>query len=609
MKRLLVNLSLSLVVSVAFLAGLEGLARLLEEPRAEREVAGYLWDWDVKMPGGFYVMKSEAVGWPPNQEFNGDGLRDRTRPHEKTDGLWRVAVLGDSVTLGDGILPRQAYPQQLEGRLRAEGQRIEVMNVALWGWSTRQQRTAWQKIVRAYHPDQVILAVCLNDIVELHNNLARPPRWLTRLHEGSALVRWLVGAEGREIEDVERLFETPDAPQVREAMERFFEEVRALRREVEADGAVFTAVVFPFRFQLEDDAPEPAAQERIDAFCEAEEIPCLDLLETLRRAGLSSFSDYDHLSPAGSVLTAETILTSGLLPDGYSNPAALEEHFRDRGEPGAPQILRWLEDKESLPGPAGVHALARTLGDGDLSQRLAAAWALETLGPEAERATGSLVEALRGDAAPGVRAAAARALRALGKRRRTGASSLFEALDDPSEAVRHAAAEALAELKLTPEDIPMLEPALRSDDVYVRAFAAWRLGNFREEARDAVPALAAALERPRTYAVVSAALARVGSAATEAVPALVADLQSDDAGRRWRAARTLGRIGPGAAAAVPDLATALEDPNEGVRFRAARALGRIGPEARPAAAALQRATGDPDAGVRREAEGALRRLQ
>jgi HEAT repeat protein len=171
--------------------------------------------------------------------------------------------------------------------------------------------------------------------------------------------------------------------------------------------------------------------------------------------------------------------------------------------------------------------------------------------------------------------------------------------------VRHAAAQALSALKLTAEDIPGLERALQSDDVYVRAFAAWRLGNFRAEASEAAPALAAALERPKTHVAVSAALARVGPAATEAVPALVAELSSDDSGRRWRAARTLGRIGPGAMAAVPNLVEALDDPNEGVRFRAARALGQIGPEARSAAAALQQATGDPDAGVRREARKAL----
>ena len=130
MKRgLLVNLSLSLVVSLVFMAAFEGLARFVEKAKPappEREVADYIWNWDAKMPGGFYVMRSEAVGWPPYQEFNGDGLRDRTRAHEKAPGFWRVAVLGDSVTLGADLKAYEAYPQLLEARLQAEGRRMEV---------------------------------------------------------------------------------------------------------------------------------------------------------------------------------------------------------------------------------------------------------------------------------------------------------------------------------------------------------------------------------------------------------------------------------------------------------------------------------------------------
>ncbi len=608
MKRFAVNVSLSLVVSVAFLAAIEGLARLVETPRpARREVAGYIWDWDDKMPGGFYVMHSEAVGWPPWQEFNGDGMRDRTRSKEKPDAVWRAAVLGDSVTLAADLKPHDAYPRILEARLHAAGERIEVMSVALWGWSTRQERIAWQRIARAYHPDQAILAVCLNDIPELHNNLTRPARWLVWLHERSALVRLLVDAEGREIEDVERLFESPEAPRVGEALDRFFEEVRALRTEVEADGATFAMIVFPFRFQVAEGAPDPLVQERIGSFCRTEEIPCLDLLPTFLRAGPSSFLDYDHLSGAGSALAADSILASGLLPDGYSNPAALQEHF-ERGDSTAAEIRTWLEAREEPLSENGVRALAEALETGDEPVRLAAAWALEMIGPGASGAAEGLVHSLRGDVSPGVRVAAARALGELRAGGPPAVPALFEALDDPSEAVRHAAAHALHRQKLTPGDVPGLVAALQSDDVYVRGFAAWRLGNFREEAREAVPALAAVLEQPDTHVVVSAALARIGPAATEAIPALVSALSSPEGGRRWRAARTLGRIGPGAADAVPALVTALGDPNEGVRLRAAQALGRIGPDARSAAAALQRATGDADAGVRRAAEEALSRL-
>ena len=374
-------------------------------------MAEYIWDWSEKMPGQFYTMKTEAVGWPPWEEFNREGLRDRTRPEEKPEGFWRVAVLGDSVTLGAEIRPYEAFPQVMEARLLAAGRRIEVMNIALWGWSTRQERIAWERIARRYHPDQAVLAVCLNDIPELQNNLTRPPAWLAGLHERSALVRRLVNAGAREIESVERLFDAADTPAVREALQRFLEEVGALRREVEKDGASFVMVVFPFRFQVEAGAPPPVVQERIAEYCRTEKLRCLDLLPTLARVGPSAFVDYDHLSPSGASLVADTILASGLLPEGYSDPDTL------RGR------------------PAGESSL----GDADAEVRAAAAWAL---GREGEAAVPLLSERLARDTSPRVRAAAARALGAIGAKARGAVPALAAALEDPSETVRYEAAQA-----------------------------------------------------------------------------------------------------------------------------------------------------------------------
>jgi HEAT repeat protein/lysophospholipase L1-like esterase len=609
-RGLVANLGLSLAVAAVFLAALEGSARLLEKRQPpEREIADYIWDWDDKMPGGFYVMRSEAAGWPPWEAFNREGLRDRTRSREKPEGVWRVAVLGDSVTLGAAIRPNEAYPQVLESRLRAAGRRIEVMNVALWGWSTRQERIAWQRIARGYHPDQAILAVCLNDIPELQNNLVRPPRWLTRLHERSAVVRLLVRARSREIDSVERLFEEADSPRVREALGRFFDEVRAVRHEVEADGATLALIVFPFRVQVEPAAPSPVVQERIAGFCRSEGLRCLDMLPPIQRLGPSAFLDYDHLSPSGASLTADTLVASGLLPDGYSDPKVLRESFDGRQDAGARAVLTWLDAPEHGMPAGGVAALVRALGPARPSEvRMAAAWALESLGTGAAPALPSLARTLRDDPSSGVRVAAARALGAQGAVARETLPILFDALGDGSEAVRHAAAQALARLGPGAGDVSRLGVALESADGYVAAFAAWSLGNLGAPARTAVPGLVRALDRDDIAVVVARALARLGPAAAEAVPSLVATLAKADPGRRWRAARALGRIGPVAEEAVPALTAALADPHEGVRRHAARALGRIGAKARPAAAALQHATGDPDAGVRLEARQALDRL-
>jgi HEAT repeat protein/lysophospholipase L1-like esterase len=606
-RGLLVNLALSLGASALFLALLEGGARVFEKRRPPRpQVADYIWDWDDKMPGGFYVMKFDGVGWPPWEEYNGDGLRDRTRTREKPEGFTRIAFLGDSVTLGAELQPREAFPQLLEARFAAEGRRGEAMNVALWGWSTRQQRIAWQRIARHYAPDQAIVAVCLNDIPELHNNLARPPRFLLRLHERSALVRLLVNAEGREIDSVERLFSDTDAPRVREALARFLEELRALRREVEADGASFALVVFPFRFQVEPGAPSPVVQQRLADFCRAEGIRCLDLLPTLARSGSGAFIDYDHLSAHGAQLVADTLRASGLLAEAVSDPVTLSGALVRGGGPGAKDAARWLERGHGVPEPGAIGAIAGVLKEGGRSERQAAAWALGEAGPAARSLAPALARRLREDGAAGVRASCARALAGIGSR--GGMAALFAALDDPSEAVRAAAAQALARIGPTPEDVAPLADALTSRDRYVAAFAAWSLGNLGALAEPAVDALVRALARDETDAVVAGALARIGPAAKAAVPELVRALASDDHGRRWRAARTLGRIGPAAEPAVAALTAALADPSAVVRAQAARALGRIGPAGKSAAAALQRATGDREPWVRDEARQALDRL-
>lgn len=586
MKRLLGNLALSLAVSALMLAGLEGGARLVERsrPRPVRPaVAEYIWDWDDMMPGGFYVMKSDAAGWPPWEEFNRDGLRDRARPREKPDLVKRVAILGDSVTLGDGLRSGEAYPQVLEARMREEGRPVEVMNVALWGWSTRQERIAWQRIARGYRPDAAILAVCLNDIPELHNNLQRPPRWLLALHARFALARLVVDAEGREIDSVERLFTEADSARVERAMAGFFEEVRALRREVEADGARFAVIVFPFRFQVEAGAPAPIVQERVAAFCRDEGLRCLDLLPALASHGESAFSDYDHLSPSGARATAAAVWDAGLLPE---------------TEPAAAVLAR----ADGVP-------LERLLAAPEPSARWAAAWSAGRGGSSGAALRGALAAALRTDPSASVRAEAAVALGAMGDGARAAMPALFDALADPSEAVRHAAARALAALGPAALDQPRLVAALDSPDDFVSAFAAWSLGNMGPAAREAVPALVKALSREETNAVVAGALARLGPAAAEAVPALVEALRSEDADRRFRAARTLGRIGPPAGAATAALAAVLRDPSVEVRQHAARALGRIGPGARSAAAELQRATGDRDESVRQEARQALERVR
>lgn len=648
-RRLLANLTLSLVSLGLFVALIEGGARWVESrqppppPRAE-----YIWDWEEQWEDDFYTLASDEAGWPPGAEINGDGFRDRTHPVEKTAGGPRVALLGDSVTFGHGLEPGEAFPQVLQSLYDGEGAPVEVMSFALPGFSTRQQRYAYERVARRYRPDRVLVAVCLNDIPEVKNNLTRPAAWLRALHAWSAVVRLLVNAPAREINSVEELFRRPDDPRVREGFELFFRELGLLRDVVRADGGELGLAVFPFRFQLAAGAPPPLAQRAILDWCEREKLPCLDMLPALAPLGEAAFLDYDHLSAEGARLTAQVLRGSAVLPAVAGARESLEPWLADRGAAGA-RAAAWLAAPAEKADPVVVALLLEGLQAREPERRAAAAWALgraaaatkatapaasepaaRTVGNAAgsagvggaeARTVPDLLRLLRDDPSDLVRVAAARALgeHGPGAAAAPGAKAaathavpaLIEALRAPREPLRFAAADALHRIGVGPGEADALAAELKSRDRYVRAFASWSLGQMGAAAGPtAAAALAEDLRQGGGAGRAGAArsLARMGPAAAGAVPALLAELKEPDAGRRWRAARTLGRIGPAAASAVPRLADALADSDENVRIQAARALGRIGEGSRPAIPALVAALQDPEPEVRAEASRALSRI-
>ncbi len=617
------NLFLSAATVIVVGSAAEGLCRLFERERPAPPVAEYITDW-----GGseFMTLKSAATGWPPWEDYNRDGLRDREHAVEKPAGVRRVACLGDSVTLGYGIRPQESWPQVLEDLLDARGGRAEVFNVAFGGWSTRQELIAYRRLARKYRPDQVLLGICLNDVPEMQNNLTRPPRLVRALYRRSALVRTVVGARRREIASVEELFRDPASARVKDAFRLMFDDIRALEADVRADGGRLAVVVFPFRFQVLPGAPPPSAQRTIAEFCAADGLPCLDALPALRDLGEAAFIDYDHFSPAGARRVAETVADTGWLDAdegaapavAASSPttiaaaagkpvAALLASLRSAEPSERASAARALGNRAAEPASA-VPALVHALGDPSPEVRAAAAWGLGGFGPRADSALTSLAASLRDENAP-VRAGSAWALGRIGSAARPASVALVPLVDDPDESVRWRTGEALA--SIAPEPGACLEPWRRiaADPTRRgRAEAAGALGLLGPAAAPAVPALVAALGDPRrdVRARAAVALGRIGPAAGPAVPALAAMIGDADDG--WRAVDALGGIGPGAAGAVRPLAEALTQPSGSIRWRAAQALGRIGPAAAPAAPALVRALEDGEDNVRLAAAQALGRI-
>jgi lysophospholipase L1-like esterase len=320
------RLGLDLLVAVASLgvaaALAEGGARLAGV-RTERGV-NPLFSWTGKQgdvwrfePGAHW---STRVGGHP-VSINALGFRDREFG-PKRPGVFRILVLGDSVTFGHGQPAEVAFPRVLEERLGAAGYRVEVLNAGIPGWSTYQQRRFYEDEGSRLEPDLVLVGFVLNDVTEIQRGLIelqlgtgmRLVRWINWLAERSAAVAALKRAfasafapQEREVGSVLELALRPDAPEVRHAMQSTFAELERLQELCSQHGAKLGLVLFPFRFQLEKSGLE-APQRQLRAFAEAHGIPVLDTLPVLREQGPDAvLMDADHLTPLGHRLAAEAI--------------------------------------------------------------------------------------------------------------------------------------------------------------------------------------------------------------------------------------------------------------------------------------------------------------
>lgn len=92
------------------------------------------------------------------------GMRDRDYSREKPQGTLRIALLGPSHTMGNGVSDGQTFEELVEERLGREyrdpaGRRIEILNFAVDGFSLSQQVALLEERVLGFAPDIVVATV------------------------------------------------------------------------------------------------------------------------------------------------------------------------------------------------------------------------------------------------------------------------------------------------------------------------------------------------------------------------------------------------------------------------------------------------------------------
>ena len=108
------------------------------------------------------LYPSKRVLWNGNVfTTNADGMRDREYAKIKAPGTLRIALLGPSHVMGNGVADGQTFESLVEDRLNREFKharytRFEILNFGVDGYCTPQQVALLQDRVFAFSPDIVI---------------------------------------------------------------------------------------------------------------------------------------------------------------------------------------------------------------------------------------------------------------------------------------------------------------------------------------------------------------------------------------------------------------------------------------------------------------------
>lgn len=129
---------------------------------------------NVVFAGNFTLSENEILGYEllPNSpdgatRISSAGLRDREFTIDKPSNVFRIAVIGDSVTFGFRVPQTETYSRRLENLLNLAAQpgapSFEVINFGVTGYNITQIAEQLRTRVLRYAPDLVVYGYVLND--------------------------------------------------------------------------------------------------------------------------------------------------------------------------------------------------------------------------------------------------------------------------------------------------------------------------------------------------------------------------------------------------------------------------------------------------------------
>jgi lysophospholipase L1-like esterase len=276
---------------------------------------------------------------------NSLGFRGPEPALPKPPQRFRIVAIGDSVTFGFGVNDPETFCAQTEALLREHmpGVDLDVVNIAVPGFDTRQEVVLLRRNVSQLEPNLVLVGLYSNDIPDsledgtggtavampradtkqtLQMNAAPTSWWDIQLRKsravytmGRALRRfarkgeWGMSRFTMELD----ILEGRNTPQLDEAWARVAKQFDELRRLAVTHGFTVGVLVLPPREQVLGLYPHARYQDRVRSMAESAGFFMIDPLPALtaspeRKDRLFVAYDRNHPSGAGHRLIAQAIV-------------------------------------------------------------------------------------------------------------------------------------------------------------------------------------------------------------------------------------------------------------------------------------------------------------
>ena len=171
MRRVLGGLVVSAAAVLVFFAIFEVVARIAFDDGMNFDIEMWRYAKELKrissVPeiGHEHIPNSSVHLMGVDVTINGKGLRDDDFDYEKQDGVYRILMLGDSLTFGWGVPVGETTSERLERLLNvnAADRRYQVVNTGIGNTNTEMQLAYLTNEGYKYSPDLVVLNYFIND--------------------------------------------------------------------------------------------------------------------------------------------------------------------------------------------------------------------------------------------------------------------------------------------------------------------------------------------------------------------------------------------------------------------------------------------------------------